>query len=218
MSDVETAILNKGTYPTQHGKRWERTWNVPLSMSQSCLLDFDVFFPQNFWFSCQGKLGGFFLSLPGGGVASGCAPPGKRTGASYRTMWGGKFKGTGVYPYLYFDDSTNPHQIPILKQTEACGHSIMLEEFSGSIKRNAWNNIKMGLKVNTVGQSNGLIYFEVNGQHDIQGQVLWTSRADFFIREVSFNTFYGGCSGQNINNIPNTYVQYRNMKISKWNV
>ncbi|AGE54693.1 hypothetical protein PBCVKS1B_546L [Paramecium bursaria Chlorella virus KS1B] len=226
MSNEETAVLNKGTYPGQGGKRYNRQWNVPSNMSDSCLLEVDVFFPSNFWFGCQGKLFGFFLSRPGQrGVASGCAKPGKRTGASYRVMWGGTtYKngkrvgrdGSGVYPYLYFDDSTNSKQIPKLKQVEDCGHSIMVEEFSRSIKRNAWNNIKIGLKLNTIGQRNGLIYFEVNGQKQTQDQVMWTSRSDFNIKYVIFGTFYGGCTGQNINQIPNTFVKYKNVKISKW--
>ena len=206
--------MNQGNYAGGGGDRGSITKPIPREMEKSCLLEFDVFFPKGFFIGCQGKLGGLFLAPRGGtGRASGCADKKDRTGASYRLMFG---KTPSVYQYFYFNNRTS--QVGALAQDERCGLGNMVDQFK-NIKEGDWNTLKIGLKLNDPGQRNGLAYIYVNGQQATQTNIMWSPDPNnFVITAMSQSAFFGGCSNSPAkDHIPNTFLEMRNMRVSKWN-
>lgn len=203
---------NQGNYAGRGGQRVNVTKPIPRNMERSCLLEWDVFFPKGFFVGCQGKLGGLFLAPRGGsGRASGCADKKDRTGASYRIMFG---KTPSVYQYFYFNNRTS--QTGAMAREDRCGLGHMVDDFK-NIKEGDWNSLKIGLKLNDLGQRNGLAYINVNGKEATQGGIMWTADANFVITSMSFNAFYGGCTGSPAaNRLPSTYLEMRNMRVSEW--
>jgi uncharacterized membrane protein len=206
--------MNQGNYAGGGGNRGSITKPIPRDMEKSCLLEWDVFFPKGFFIGCQGKLGGLFLAPRGGtGRASGCADKKDRTGASYRIMFG---KSPSVYQYFYFNNKTS--QVGAMAQEERCGLGNMVDQFK-NIKEGDWNSLKIGLKLNDAGQRNGLAYIYVNGQQATQNGIMWSPDPNnFVITSMSQSAFYGGCSNSPAkDHIPNTFLEMRNMRVSKWN-
>lgn len=203
---------NQGNYAGKGGQRVNVTKPIPRNMERSCLLEWDVFFPKGFFVGCQGKLGGLFLAPRGGsGRASGCADKKDRTGASYRIMFG---KTPSVYQYFYFNNKTS--QTGAMAKEDRCGLGHMVDDFK-NIKEGDWNSLKIGLKLNDIGQRNGLAYINVNGKEATQGGIMWAADANFVITSMSFNAFYGGCTGSPAaNRLPSTYLEMRNMRVSQW--
>jgi hypothetical protein len=66
----------------------------------------------------------------------------------------------------------------------------MVDNFK-NIREGEWNSLKIGLKLNDLGQRNGLAYINVNGKEATQGGIMWTADANFVITAMSFNAFYG---------------------------
>ena len=206
--------MNQGNYAGGGGDRGSISKPIPREMEKSCLLEWDVFFPKGFFIGCQGKLGGLFLAPRGGtGRASGCADKKDRTGASYRIMFG---KTPSVYQYFYFNNQTS--QVGAMAQEDRCGLGNMIDQFK-NIREGDWNSLKIGLKLNDAGQRNGLAYIYVNGQQATQGGIMWTPDPNsFVITAMSQSAFFGGCSNSPAkDHIPNTYLEMRNMRVSKWN-
>jgi hypothetical protein len=106
-----------------------------------------------------------------------------------------------------------------MAQEERCGLGNFVDNFK-NIKEGDWNSLKIGLKLNDPGQRNGLAYIYVNGQQATQNGIMWSADPNnFVITSMSQSAFYGGCSGSPAaNRIPNTYLEMRNMRVSKWNV
>ena len=162
---------------------------------------------------CQGKIGGLFMSKRGTkGTASGCADIKDRTGASYRIMFG---KKDGVYQYLYFYKDTVDDQPAGVDGRDRCGASIGVND--SPVRKNDWNDIEMGLKLNDLGQRNGISSLTVNGKTKTVTGLVWTKSSDFVITRIDMGVFYGGCSGGNaMNSLPSTYLKIRNMTIGPY--
>ena len=86
-----------------------------------------------------------------------------------------------------------------------------------SLKLGAWNNVKTGLKLNDVGQANGLAMININGREFTQDGIMWIPDNSYKITELVFHMFFGGCGkSYPVGTLPNTYADIRNARVSKW--
>ncbi|AGE59478.1 hypothetical protein ATCVOR07043_604L [Acanthocystis turfacea Chlorella virus OR0704.3] len=207
--------LNKGTYPGNGGKRDKFSYKVPTQFENAITLRFQMYTPANMFANCQGKVGGLFMAKRGSGTsgnASGCLDLKDRTGASYRAMFG---KKDGLYQYLYFQKDTVNDQPSGVDGLDKCGTSLYVNDLP--VKKNDWNDVVMRLRLNDIGQKNGVSELTVNGKTRTQNNLVWRKDPNFVINYVDFSSFFGGCSGGNaMNSLPSTYHKIRNMTIGPY--
>jgi hypothetical protein len=207
--------LNKGTYPGNGGKRDKFSYKVPGQFENAITLRFQMYTPANMFANCQGKVGGLFMAKRGSGTsgnASGCLDLKDRTGASYRAMFG---KKDGLYQYLYFQKDTVNDQPSGVDGLDRCGTSLYVNDLP--VKKNDWNDVVMRLRLNDIGQKNGVSELTVNGKTRTQNNLVWRKDPNFVINYVDFSSFFGGCSGGNaMNSLPSTYHKIRNMTIGPY--
>ncbi|AGE56031.1 hypothetical protein ATCVMO0605SPH_588L [Acanthocystis turfacea Chlorella virus MO0605SPH] len=207
--------LNKGTYPGNGGKRDKFSYKVPKQFENAITLRFQMYTPANMFANCQGKVGGLFMAKRGSGTsgnASGCLDLKDRTGASYRAMFG---KKDGLYQYLYFQKDTVNDQPSGVDGLDKCGTGLFVNDLP--VKKNDWNDVVMRLRLNDIGQKNGVSELTVNGKTKTQNNLVWRKDPNFVINYVDFSSFYGGCSGGNaMNSLPSTYHKIRNMTIGPY--
>ena len=167
---------------------------------------------------CQGKIGGLMVNKPGvRGGSSGCLLLPERTGASYRVMFG-KPETKNIYQYIYFHKDTQDKQkYDYLRKMEKCGYNGFVNEMKNVVKLDSWNTVKMGLKLNTPGQANGLAMLNVNGREFTQDGVMWIPNDQFKITELNLHGFFGGCGSNTVQyRLPDTYFEIRDARVSKW--
>jgi hypothetical protein len=207
--------LNKGTYPGNGGKRDKFSYKVPKQFENAITLRFQMYTPANMFANCQGKVGGLFMAKRGSGTsgnASGCLDLKDRTGASYRAMFG---KKDGLYQYLYFQKDTVNDQPSGVDGLDKCGTGLFVNDLP--VKKNDWNDVVMRLRLNDIGQKNGVSELTVNGKTKTQNNLVWRKDPNFVINYVDFSSFFGGCSGGNaMNSLPSTYHKIRNMTIGPY--
>jgi hypothetical protein len=181
-----------------------------LDAEVSYKLAFDPSFnPQN-----GGKLPGLFLGKAGSGDFSG-GSGGRHDDlhASCRLMWRGNFQAEA---YVY---TTIAHAVP---EYLALPKSHYNAEFGDSLwrgilkfKRQGWNTVRVRVRVNTPGVSDGALYVTVNDTTVQFENMAWRSRKDVVISALFFSTFYGGSSEKFA--CPNdTQARFRDFALKKF--
>lgn len=60
-------------------------------------------------------------------------------------------------------------------------------------QRGAWTKLRLGITLNTVGQTDGKLTLEVNGETAIQyDDINWRERSDIFVEGINFSSWFGG--------------------------
>ncbi len=146
-------------------------WRSSLTPSDEAYYQFKLYFNHDFEWIKTGKLTG----LAGGSIPAGGEPD--PNGFSCRFLW--KTDGAAGL-YLYHSEQPGTY-----------GDFL---SFSKPFKRSSWQTLRLRVKLNTAGQSNGVIQAWMDGQ-------LVYSRSDFRFRQsgaawkidtLLFDTFYGG--------------------------
>lgn len=180
--------------------------------SEQVRFSFKLMFDDNFpWGSDRKKVGGkiigFFI---GQGKASGGNYT--KTGSSFRLTW--SFNG-GVGPYLY-PQVKNPHakggsggqdiswaDLDQSKEVQAVSYVAAgihmfypkkkenIENWDLKLKKGAWNDIEMFIKLNTPGKQDGTLSLTVNGVNKRLDTVRFRND-NAKIERVEIATFFGG--------------------------
>jgi len=159
---------------------------------EAIAFSWDVWYPRDWDFACGGKHGGVHI---GTGQASG----GDRSpdGGSSRIMWQ---KNGGVISYAYGPQGANQPNRDMRNKRDggACGdYGCAPVRFGdNTLKREQWNTIVLGTKVNTFNGStpnaDGEVYVIVNGERKSAGNIVWSRFPNKKITEFDIGTFFGG--------------------------
>lgn len=180
---------------------------------------YDVFFPDSFEWKKGGKLPGVCL---GKGSTQACAT-GKdwaQDEGSVRVMWRSKSRDSAyAIGYLYLPVGGGPQgsykkQGPKYKAVTnargAAGQEVW-QDYSSFPLRKGWNSVRMRIKMNTPGQTDGLFELAINGTSKRVDDIQWRTHKDVKVNLINFVSFYGG--GDSSWNSPSrgTFTQYRNV-------
>lgn len=144
---------------------------------------FDIMFQPGFEWSCRGKVGGLHV---GTGAASGGNY--STDGASHRLMW----EGNGdAFSYVYVPLGSHARQPPELRRVLTYGQGVFKDDFRGALKAGTWHRVELGVRLNTVGRSDGALLLGVDGKVRMLEGVLWRLQ-DLDIRGFKINVFHGG--------------------------
>jgi hypothetical protein len=186
------------SFPTKTDP-FEKTY--PAS-TEGATLEYEVFFPDNFEWVKGGKLPGM---MGGASNGIGCGGGNREFDCfSFRIMW--RREGYGeAYVYAPFP-SMDPDfcsDLPACSSREpsvAChhctgetGYSIGRATFQ--FQRGSWNTMKLQMKLNTVGMSNGVLKLVVNGQPVVdKSNMVWRTDPSVNIEGVNIASWFGGSS------------------------
>jgi len=149
-----------------------------LEPGLSKTISYEVMFPHNFDFVKGGKLPG----LCGGRNASGGNRASGTNGFSARLMWR---KGGRLVSYVYH-----------MGQADNYGDDFQWSYKNGtsiSIERGVWHQIKMTVKVNELGKTNGRIEGHFDGVIAFNGEnFAFRTAPQIQVDRLCFNTFFGG--------------------------
>ena len=165
-------------------KGWARSYvRSPFPSRASVVVTFDILFHDNFEWSCRGKVGGVYV---GTGSASGGNY--STDGASHRLMWD---KNGGAFSYVYVPKGTQARQPAPLNEVWTMGVGVFEGEYNGALVANTWHRVGLGVKLNTVGKSDGALMLSIDGKKRVLSGVLWRL-SNLDIRLFKLNVFHGG--------------------------
>lgn len=156
------------------------------SLSNFCsstILEYKIYFPNNFDFVKGGKLPGLY----GGDIKEGCSGCVHSNKCfSTRLMW--RKNGNGEI-YLY---SSNQKDLNVKKYNDgSCGVSLGRGNFK--FYKNKWIDIKEQIILNDLNNNNGIIKLWVNNTLYIEnGNIEFQNTNTKNITSLFFSTFYGG--------------------------
>lgn len=155
----------------------------PLRRKGGIVAAFDIFFQPGFEWSCRGKVGGLFV---GTGAASGGRY--STDGASHRLMW----EGNGdAFSYVYVPLNSYDRQPPALRRVRSYGQGVFEDDFRGALKTGVWHHVELGVRLNSVGRSDGALLLSVDGKTRVLEGVMWRYQ-DLDIQGFHINVFHGG--------------------------
>lgn len=188
------------------GKSFAKGYRGSPFPLQACVLAFDVLFEPDFEWACRGKVGGLFV---GTGSASGGNY--SRDGASLRFMWEGASTPVVPFAYAYVPEGSQDQQPPPLSKQPEFGAALFQKEFGRILRPGQWYHIELGIKLNTLGKSDGVLYMAVDGKSYKQTGVVWRL-VDVGITKAEINSFVGGgCQSTR-----KSGMQLRNMAVHTW--
>lgn len=205
LSKSLTGVLEPGTGAGK-GKSFSKQFKGAPFPLQSCVATFDVMFEKGFDFGCRGKVGGLFV---GNGVASGCRH--SKDGASLRLMWEGSKEPVVAFPYTYVSDGTLEKQPKELAKKVNCGQDPSAKKFGAKMTTGVWYHIEIGIKLNTVGKNDGVLYMGFGNDTFVLDGVIWRTQ-NVPITKFDINSFLGGgCSTTR-----KSTLNLRNVEIHAW--
>jgi hypothetical protein len=169
------------------------------------VLNYEVFFPQDFKWVKGGKLPGVSI---GAGDIDASGGDWKEDGGSFRVMF--REEGQAIaYVYLPLQickkgtkkqrDGTLEVQGREFKKAAvgtAGKHAGLDLWFKHGeplqLKKGAWNTICVEVRLNTVGKANGFLGLTVNGQKRTLDSVVYRTDSDVHVNWVLFASFFGG--------------------------
>ena len=157
---------------------------------------YDVIMPQNWEPNKGGKLPGFCLGPKRGSCANG-REWGSKTG-SVRIMWQ---RGGHAILYVYLAtgsskrgyDMQQQQYTSVTRAKSTTGHSVWHGNSDFTFKPGV-NTVSIEVKLNTVGQADGMLGLRVNGVTKVIQNVVFREHADVMISSFRMTSFYGGSS------------------------
>lgn len=199
-STVAKVSYVAGQYASNSGVTFNAfPWAANQSMGDEARLQYSVWFDQGFDWVRGGKLPGFYggdvsgsLGCSGGEMSDNCW--------SMRLMWREGGRGE-VYAYV-------PPENQTCELSAAPGVELKCDSFAGgwcfgtsigaaywTFPRGAWSTIDIYVKMNTVGQQDGVLAVALNGTTSIYyPSLVWRTTDSVNINTVFFSTFFGGGS------------------------
>ncbi len=147
-------------------------------------LEYEVFFEKGFDFNRGGKIHGLASAKAISGGNKSVAD------FSVRLMW--RSGGNGeAYLYVPPELQTSEYKKSCTEQNASYGDSLGRGKFK--FVPNAWNKIKVYVKLNDVGKHNGIVRVFHNGKEAIECDcVTFRNNKSTQIRVFMFSTFFGG--------------------------
>ena len=161
-----------------------------------------------------GKLPGLYMSpanpadVRGGSGSKHC--PGR---ASCRMMWR---SGWQAEAYVYSDsarDSPGYTALPGSHFNDRYGDSLWRGVLQ--FQPQGWNEVAVRVRLNTMGQADGLLRVTVNGKMCEFDQMRWRSVPDTVVSALFFCTFYGG-SSEKFACPQDTCVRFRGFAVTRF--
>lgn len=184
MSDSMRIVIEKGMgagNPKPGGRTFKGA-PFPIS-SGGVVVSFEIMFDAGYEWSCGGKIGGLFV---GTGSASGCDY--STNGASNRINFG---RNGGMKSYVYIPEGSAGKQPSELSSPPNCGQKVFEDDFANSFTPGKWYTVHCGIRLNTVGKSDGKLLVGLNDKVRVLNGVLWRL-SNLPITRFSFNPFHGG--------------------------
>lgn len=151
--------------------------------AQEVYFKYSVNFGENFDWVKGGMLPGLWIGQMGAYDGNHLT-----NGSSLRTMWRGKGQAEA---YMYVGDQVPDfYKLPGFVSNAMYGESVG-RGFS-SFKQGVWNNITMHVKLNTVGQSDGVLQLAVNDKTFVFDKMIWRTEENTTINGLMMNSFFGG--------------------------
>jgi len=167
--------------------------------TDTLLLEYDVFFPEDFDFVLGGKLPGMW-----GGAAGAGGGNWNDEGWSFRVMF--REKGEAVaYVYMATDQGkySGDEQCKLVKN-QGNGFDDIAHHTNGAgidlwrdqglkFKKGQWNSVSLLAKCNSPGKADGMVSLIVNGETKIFKNIQWSEKK-MKIAGLAFTTWFGGGS------------------------
>ncbi len=177
--------------------------------TEEAVLEYKVKFDKNFVWATGGKLPGLGGSAlnNNGAIPSGCTMNQNNidNGFSCRLMWRrNRAQTTTPYLILYF---YHPNK-------DRCGDNIRI--FTG-LKKDKWYTIRQYVKMNTPGQSNGIIRMWIDGERVLNmtnALIRKAGKGNVKINDLIMNTYRGGSRTDPVWHSPTTdYAYFDDFKV-----
>lgn len=182
---------------------------------------YSVYFPSDFNFQNSGKCPGMWIG--DSGAAGGKWLP---KGGSVRVMWRTDKQRRNPYfiAYLYIPTEVGGNQqAAVAKQNIADAHQSgggrtgldlwQLNKNSGTspfpIKVGAWNDISLTVGLNAVGQSDGYITLQVNGNSKTYNNMTWRA-SDLKLNGLMIASWFGGSDQKKYGSPKDETASFRN--------
>lgn len=179
IDDIHSKVL-RVFYKKDLSNKGGCKFRVKMKNSDEATFEYDLMFEKGFNFNKGGKLPGI-----GGGVAQ-TGGHNSKNGFSVRLMWYSKgtkhsiqdtSKAT-LFAYLYY---------PLKK--EKYGENVNLDTV---INSNQWYHIKIYVKLNDIGKSNGILKIWINNELMLERDDFVFRINNIHINQILFHTFFGG--------------------------
>lgn len=199
-----SGVIEAGT-GAGSGKSFSKNFSGSPFPMQACVVTFEIMFDKGFEFGCRGKVGGLFV---GTGSASGCNY--SKDGASLRMMWEAGPPST-AFAYTYVPDGSQKIQPRELSEVTRCGQDATDKKFGAKMTPGNWYRIELGIKLNTVGKKDGVLYMAFENDSVVVNGVTWRTQ-NIPITKFSYNVFHGGpCNATR-----RSTLQLRNVEVHQW--
>jgi hypothetical protein len=170
--------------------------------------NYSVLFDETFDPNLGGKLPGLFISNGSFFGASG----GRFNDytASCRIAWRKNFDAEA---YIYAPKNQDPtyYDIPGFKQNVIYGDSL----WRGKLKfnKNEWNNVSIRIKLNTIGEKDGLLQVSINSVTFSFDKLIWRNHKSVHLSAMIFETFFGGSSPRTATPV-DTWTYFKNLTLN----
>ena len=190
---------------------------------ERAILQYDIRFDDNFDWRWGGKMPGLVGVAPRVDIyAPTSGRPSRDSGFSARLMWNGRgddgsrpFQST-LGPIPSGQDNTIVTYI-YARQPSADFDGFGWQANLGSgLQRGVWHNIKMEVKLNTVGQADGIYNVWLDGDLRFSASNWdYRNRSDVMIQAVLYDIHRGGDTGHDWVSSRDTYVDVRNVVVTE---
>ncbi|XP_067664544.1 uncharacterized protein [Haliotis asinina] len=198
-------FYKEGSYSGSGDYRGAQFYSRPIS-TRSCLtLDYKIYFANNFDFVRGGKLPGLWggnLDCSGGRNADNCF--------STRYMW--RSGGAGaVYSYIPDNQKSGFCDRDHVFCNYDFGHDLGR---TWEFKIGEWQKIRQTVKLNSPGQTNGVLTVKFNRKKVLQmKELVFRESNSIEIEGIFFSTFFGGGSPSWATPV-DTYTYFKDFKLS----
>lgn len=190
----------KNEYASKAGVNF-RAQPKAIFPTNAVLLEYDVYFPEDFDFVLGGKLPGVW-----GGDAGAGGGDWNDDGWSFRVMF--REKGEAVaYVYMATDQGkySGDEGCKLVKNQgdgfdkiahHTNGAGIDLWRSQGlAFKKGQWNSVSLLVECNSPGKANGKLSLTINGKMKSFGKIQWSEKK-MNVNGLAFTTWFGGGSKQ----------------------
>ena len=190
---------------------------------EHAILDYDIRFDDNFDWRWGGKMPGLVGVAPGVSIyAPTSGNPNRDVGFSTRLMWNGRGDDgsrpfqSSLGPIPSGQDNTIVTYVYARQPSAGFDGSGWQANLGNGLQSGVWHNVRMEVKLNTVGQADGIYNVWLDGDLRFSASNWdYRDRSDVMIQAVLYDIHRGGEPSRNWVSSRDTYIDVRNVVVTE---